>query len=197
MTMFDRRIVVIGLGAFILELTTSRAGLTSADPLDPWRWRIRYSPGMPPRPNAPWHFDFPHADGIHYVTTRSDPIRGRSVMRMRFRIVGDATFKATQGDAPARVRLYMQRRGDNMQWDHASYRFWSRPLDLAMGEYTLEEQLLPGRWTNVAGQHDEAGFWATLAEIENVGFTFGGIFAGHGVFAQGNARFQLLEFAVI
>jgi hypothetical protein len=92
---------------------------------------------MPPRPNAPWHFDFPHEDGIHYVTTRSGPIKDHSAMRMRFRIVGDATFKATQGDAPARVRLYMQRRGDNMRWDHASYRFWSRPLDLATGEYTL------------------------------------------------------------
>jgi hypothetical protein len=152
---------------------------------------------MPPRPNTPWHFDFPRVDGIHYVTTRSGPIRGRSVMRMRFRIAGDATFSATQGYAPARVRLYMQRRGDNMQWDHASYRFWSRPLDLAMGEYLLEEQLIPGQWINVAGQHDDAGFSATLAETENIGFTFGGTFAGHGVFAHGNARFHLLEFAVI
>ncbi len=36
-----------------------------------------------------------------------------------------------------------------------------------------------------------------MAEIENIGFTFGGIFAGHGVFTHGNARFHLLEFAVI
>ena len=50
------------------------------------------------------------------VTTRSGSIKDHLALRMWFRIVGGATFKATQGDAPARVRLYMQRRGDNMLW---------------------------------------------------------------------------------
>ena len=197
--MLDRRTVLTGLGALITDLNAQGAEdrTSSIDPLDPSRWNITHSPGMPPHPNAPWYFDFPHRDGIHYVTTRSKSISGRSAMRMRFRIDGNATFKATQGEAPARVRLYMQRRGDNWQWDHISYRFWSGPLDLSIGEYTLEGKLVPGQWINVGGKHDEAGFQPALAEVENIGFTFGGTFAGHGVYAEGDARFYLLEFAVL
>jgi hypothetical protein len=48
----------------------------------------------------------------------------------------------------------------------------------------------------VAGQTDEAGFQATLAALANVGFTFGGTFAGHGVYVTGDARFVLIEYTV-
>ena len=40
-------------------------------------------------------------------------------------------------------------------------------------------------------------FSAAIPNLENVGFTFGGTFAGHGVFVTGgNARFVLKEFSV-
>jgi hypothetical protein len=46
----------------------------------------------------------------------------------------------------------------------------------------VEEALTPDRWTSVGGQTDPAGFQALLNDLENVGFTFGGQFAGHGVY---------------
>jgi hypothetical protein len=54
----------------------------------------------------------------------------------------------------------------------------------------------PELWTNVGGQTDAAGLQAALADLENVGFTFGGKFAGHGVYAVGSARFVLTEYAL-
>jgi hypothetical protein len=51
----------------------------------------------------------------------------------------------------------------------------------------------PELWTNVGGQTDAAGLQAALADLENVGFTFGGKFAGHGVYAVGSARFVLTD----
>jgi hypothetical protein len=49
----------------------------------------------------------------------------------------------------------------------------------------------------VGGQTDPAGFQALLNDLENVGFTFGGQFAGHGVYVVGAARFVLTEYPAI
>jgi hypothetical protein len=140
-----------------------------------------------------WHFDFPQTPGsVHYVTRNTfEP--GRDMIRMRFRIEGSAEFKATEGRARAAVRLMIQRRGDTYSWDKAGYRFWSGPVQLAPGEFVVEEALTPDRWTNVGGQTDPAGFQELLNDLENVGFTFGGQFGGHGVYVIGAARFVLTE----
>ena len=60
----------------------ANATLDTGSLLDPSRWDIRYSPGMPAHPSADasggWHFDFPSPPGsINYVTiTINRPIRG-------------------------------------------------------------------------------------------------------------------------
>jgi hypothetical protein len=158
-----------------------------------------YSPGMPLHPivDGPnWYFDFPQTPGsIHYVT-RSAFETGRNVIVMRFRIEGSAEFKATEGSARAAMRLMIQRREDTYSWDKASYRFWSGPVQLAQAEFVVEEALTPNRWTNVGGQTDPAGFQELLNDLENVGFTFGGQFAGHGVYVVGAARFVLTEYTL-
>jgi hypothetical protein len=158
-----------------------------------------YSPGMPLHPIADgpnWYFDFPQAPGsIHYVTRNAVEPR-RNIIRMRFRIEGRMEFKATEGVARAAVRLMIQRRGDTYSWDKASYRFWSRPVQLAPGEFVVEEALTSDRWTNVGGRSDPGGFEALLNDLENVGFTFGGQFAGHGVYVIGAARFVLTEYTL-
>jgi hypothetical protein len=158
-----------------------------------------YSPGMSLHPIADgpnWYFDFPQApESVHYVTRNAfEP--GRNVIRMRFKIEGDAEFKATEGSARAAVRLMVQRRGDTYSSDKANYRFWSGPVQLAPGEFVVEEALTPDRWTNVGGQTDPAGFQALLDDLEKVGFTFGGQFAGHGVYAVGAARFVLTDYTL-
>jgi hypothetical protein len=158
-----------------------------------------YSPRMPLHPIADgpnWYFDFPQAPGsVHYVTRKAFET-GRNVIVMRFTTEGSAEFKATEGSARAAVRLMIQRHSDTYSWFKASYRFWSRPVQLAPGEFVVEEALTPDRWTNVGGQTDPAGFQALLNDLENIGFTFGGQFAGHGVYVVGAARFVLTEYTL-
>lgn len=165
------------------------------------QWTITYSTGLPvamlPAIDG-YYFDFPQAPGsVHYVT-RKVPESARSSIRMRIRIEGDAQFKATEGDAPAAVRLMVQRRGDTLSWDKVSFRFWSNPavIVLAPGEFILEVPLTPDQWTNVGGQQDAAGLQALLGDLDNIGFTFGGMFFGHGVYSIGPARFALLEYTL-
>ena len=158
-----------------------------------------FSPGMPLHPIADgpnWYFDFPQLPGsVHYVT-RNAFESGRDLIRIHFRITGHSEFKATEGSARAAVRLMIQRRGDSYSWDKASYRFWFGPVPLAPGEFVIEEALTPDRWTNVGGRTDPAGFRALLNDLETVGFTFGGQFAGHGVYVIGAGRFVLIEYAL-
>lgn len=158
-----------------------------------------YSPGMPLHPtmmNGGFYFDFPQSDGVHYVTRPvSEP--GRSVMTAAFDIDGSGQFVATQGTAPAAIRLFLQRRGDT--WSDAGgyehFRWWSVPLTLAIGSgFTLSAALTPDQWTNGIGQHNVDGFMTALGDLESVGVTFGGEFAGHGVYVVGSARFTMRSF---
>jgi hypothetical protein len=145
-----------------------------------------------------WYFDFPQSDGVHYVT-RTPIESGRNSARMNFKIQGDATFKEVDGSGPGMVRLFVQRRGDDWSGagDKASYRFWSPPLMLKIATHQMQYTFAPEHWTNVFGQSDPRGLQAVLADLESVGFTFGGRFAGHGVYAVGTARFVLTEYSLL
>lgn len=213
--MIDRRMFVVGA----LACTAMGRKPTPPPPpppiggdlsLNPAAWTIgpviggqNYSKGMPLHPaplGAGWAFDFPQADGVHYVTTAvAGSAVGRTAMALRFQIDGNAQFVATEGDASARVRLHFQRRGDN--WGGAgpmaSFRWYSGAfLELAPGGFTLIAPLVSEQWTNVYGQQDPAGFVAALNDIANIGMTFGGTFAGHGVYAAGAAKFICDQFTV-
>jgi hypothetical protein len=181
--------------------------------LDPASWVIgpiingrSYSPGMPLHPSPEvrgWSFPFPQADGVHYVSTPITPraLVPGSTVRMAFAIVGDAKFAATEGDAPARVRLFLQRRGDT--WNREYYRWWSVAyVDLGIGSYILAADLTGQQWLSVYGKRGEdpepaQGFAAALADVANIGMTFGGTFAGHGVYATGQAKFVLKDYALV
>ena len=181
--------------------------------LDPTLWEIgpvingrSYSPGMPLHPSPEvrgWSFYFPQSDGVHYVSTPVTPraLISSSTVRMAFAIVGDAKFTATEGDAPARVRLFLQRRGDT--WNREYYRWWSvEYVDLRIGSYILAADLTGQQWLSVYGKRGEdpepaQGFAAALADVASIGMTFGGTFAGHGVYATGQARFILKDYALV
>ena len=165
----------------------------------PGAWAIQYSPGMPQympqEADGTHYFFFPQQDGVHYVVT-AGPLRARVALQLLYHIDGDAKFYSVD-DPPqtqAKIRLFLQRRGDSMTWQHPSHRFWSAPLDLSPGEHQLLVPLTHDKWTNVAGQHDEANFRTALEDIANMGFTFGGTFAGHGAFSTAPAKFNLLSF---
>jgi hypothetical protein len=59
------------------------------------------------------------------------------------------------------------------------------------GEFTLTAPLSPDQWTSVFGQRGaevSSEFNTAISQLANVGFTFGGTFAGHGVYVTGGER---------
>lgn len=188
--------------AAILALALIIAGCSKDQPIirPISGWAILYSVNMPSTLDGNNSFAFPAVPGsVHYVLRGATPSDGRLSIRFRYRIEGDGVTQETdcggQACGSGLVRLMVQRRGDKLTWEYVNYRFWSQPMTLVPGEYTFEIQLDPTLWTNVGGQHDAAGFQALLSDLENVGFTFGGMFAGHGVgLTSGTLRFTLLEF---
>jgi hypothetical protein len=185
--------------------------------LDPTRWQIgpiirgkNYSPGMPAQPTTAgpgWSFSFPAEDGVHYVTTPlTGSVIGRRAVKARFAITGPGRLVPSQGDPPARARLFLQRRGDD--WSGAGafefYRWWSvGHVELTEGEHELAATLAPNQWSSVFGKRgDQFGgaeqFTTAMADLQAVGLTFGGTFAGHGVFAvEGPARFTLMSYQTV
>ena len=178
-------------------------------------WWFLYSPTMPAHPSAHpdfWSFDFPAQDGVHYLV---QPVSGyaSSTVRVTFRIetIGSPFFDWRTApnnicDNPASVRLYLQRRGDDMSAAKEFFRWWSNPVayTLAPGAGELVVPLDPAQWSSVLGKKgtDSAaarlGFEAALADLGNVGMTFGGgCYYGHGVFVTGGtARFIATEYEV-
>lgn len=164
-----------------------------------------YSPGMPHRSDGSFAFPrcsdpvSPKGPSVHYVT-RPAPTRLSGTMSLTFGIVGDGALVATEGSKSARVRLYLQRRGDDWAAENGTefYRWWSTDfVELEPGRHTLMVPLTHDRWTAVLGKGAEGPFKAALQSPLYIGFTFGGQFAGHGVCAtSGEARFVLRGFAV-
>jgi len=111
--------------------------------------------------------------------------------------------------SPAHVRLFFQERGDDLSGDDALqyYRWWQNKgaYELASGEAILSVPLTdPSQWSSVFGRTGDedsaalAGFRQAIANIGNVGFTFGGgCFYGHGVnVVNGTARFFAKSYVV-
>jgi hypothetical protein len=181
-------------------------------------WTFEYSPNMPKHPRASgngWQFDFPTERGVGYLTTAQKPASASESIRATIAIdtVGNPFFEyrteaANTCVAPATVRLYFQRRGDNMSGSgtYEYYRWWSNPVAYQLGSGGVE---LVGNladaslWTSVygrSGAENEPAFRAALADLGAVGFTFGGgCFFGHGVYVEpgtGQAVFNATEFTI-
>ena len=107
-------------------------------------------------------------------------------------------------DRPATVRLFLQRRDDPMsgEGDYEFYRRWSNVgAELKDRTVTLDVPLQPALWTSVFGKSGDANpcaFAAAMADLGNIGITFGGgCFFGHGVrILNGGAIFSMNRFAV-
>jgi hypothetical protein len=181
-------------------------------------WTLKFSPGMPRNPRAVpagWAFDFPTDGHVGYLVTDQRVKSAFNSITAVFSIdtAGNPFFDwRTESfntcPNPATVRLFVQRKGDDMSGDgpFEFYRWWSNPVAyvLAPGDAVLVGDLTdPAQWTSVFGRSataNEPAFRAALADIGNVGFTFGGgCFFGHGVFVTpgtGSATFTAAEFTV-
>lgn len=170
-------------------------------------WQIRFSSGVPTslKANADGsqYFDAPVAPGsVHYITKPSTPIKVGQTIRMVFLIAGGGKWWATEekDSVSARVRFMVQQKGDGMTSSEPDKRWWAQAyVELKDGDFALEAPLNGTVWSNVFGKTGTAtggGFATCLNNIGNIGFTFGGMFFGHGVYVEGKARFTLRSFTV-
>jgi hypothetical protein len=207
------------IGALALAALGS-AALAAVPPASAWEIGpiIRgknYSVGMPLQP-APtrtgWFFDFPYpsrdAGHVHYVTFDPGSLAGKSRLVVRYRIDAARGTRFVSQETPdqtATVSLFFQRRGDN--WSakgrYADYRWYAPPntvRPLAPGVHEIAISLDDPQWGSVWSQTaagDPHAFQASLANASRLGLVFGTRSArGHGVFATGPARFELLSFRV-
>jgi len=167
-------------------------------------WTIAYSHNVPPRmtqgEGGTYYFNFPDSDGVHYIMQQAPVLRAGQTVTMRFAIVGAGKLLPTEGEPPARVRLFLQQRGDRMTAREEFKRWWSvASVELGAGEFELTAELVPAQWSSVFGKKGAEvpdAFHSAIADLVHVGFTFGGMFAGHGVYVIGEARFVLKHFSV-
>ena len=162
-------------------------------------WTVLYSAGTPA--SFTDSVDIPQQPGsIHYVIKAPPPVTLGQTVSLTFTVEGDGEWKPTEGDPPARVRLFLWRKGDNLtgQGEYEFYRFWSSDSVSinSAGTYTFTEVLDPAKWTAVYGKGDVNGFNGCLSNLYGVGFTFGGMFAGHGVYSSGPSKFTVKDYTI-
>ena len=194
------KLCVISASALALVGCDDNRGASKAPVASCAQWTVQHSRNMPACIDG--SFDFPVGrDGVHYIVRPvREPLLGKTVA-MSFEIEGAAEFVALQNEEPktGRVRLYIQNSLDDGTRPFG--RWWSRDVVLARGAHTLSAVLVAERdeWSSVYGQRskDEAATFALdVSRAGSIGFTFGGMFAGHGVYATAPARFVLRSFEV-
>jgi len=174
-------------------------------------WQISYSPNMPSQMgtlgDGTYYFTFPRQDGVHYVTRVAvNSILVGQTITLSFSIEGDGTLVPSPsgsdpGTPPARVRLFLEQAGDTLTAGEEFKRWWSTDsVELKTGDFDLTVPVQPNKWSSVFGKTGDL----TPGQLENclkqlgaMGFTFGGMFAGHGVYAaDGSPRFILRSYTV-
>jgi hypothetical protein len=166
------RHLLITPAALLLLVMVSQAELSAAPAsahrpielsMNAGAWSFQYSPTMPAHPSSHpdgWSFDFPAQDGVHYLV---QPVTGYASgsLHAKFRVetTGNPIFDWRTNpnntcDNPASVRLYLQRRGDDMTAAKEFFRWWSNPLayTLAPGAAELIAPLNPAQWSSVLGK---------------------------------------------
>ena len=105
----------------------------------------------------------------------------------------------------AAARLYFQRRGDDLSAAKEFHRWWSIETFLLNSDTKagLTVALDPSLWSSVFGKAGNSSaevitaFQAAASDVQNVGVTFGGCYAGHGVYVvDGPARFIMTGYAL-
>jgi hypothetical protein len=167
-----------------------------------------YSGGMPLSPTQTsdgWAFDFPLSPGsVHYVTFHYGSLAGKTHIVIHYRIDADPNVQlfpvCCAQLAPIGPTLYFQQKGDD--WSTDGLRWWATfnsPTPMKAGDYTMDVPL-DGAWTSVetmTAANSPAQFSTAKQNADRVGFTFGGGDGyGHGVYANGTARFVLESFTI-
>jgi hypothetical protein len=178
-------------------------------------------------PNAAangWSFNFPvvadisscsaigKCPSINIVTTPyTTPIAIGKTVTMTFQIntTGTPQFNYMLDPtntcvSPATVHLFIEHANDDFLTE--TYQWWAIPSSavLAAGTVTLTAPITPDQWSDMYGNVGNldstrlAGFSDALANVGNIGMTFGGgCFLVHGVnISGGTAQFNLIDFQI-
>lgn len=184
----------------------SGGGGTVSGSLSPSGWSILNSKNMPAmmgQNSSGYYFDFPTEDGVHAVCKPPVGLQAGQNIRMEFNVSGSGSVVPVQGAPPAKVSLFMQRKGDNLSavGPYQQYRYYHSSAQLVNGDGLLEARLDPDQWTDVFGKRGTefpAQFAACIADAAMIGFVLGDPGAGataHGAYVRnGNARFTLKSF---
>ena len=220
MQIINNYVLMIGrFWKWLIALSCGRVVYLGENLMAPNKWCIgpriglkNYSVGMPPHPSRAlgvgFSFDFPlpgsgEVDYVAYNFRQPTDIRGALKIKMVYSVSGDGEVLPTEGaEVSGRLRLFIQRWGDNWsgQDEFASYRRWSAEyFDLTPGRHEIECPLdEPSFRIGVfGGAVDPTGFSSTIAAVEHIGFTFGGTFAGHGVYSTKPMLFTVESFQVV
>ena len=165
-------------------------------------WTTQYSTGVP-RTFTDTFF-FPPSDGVHYVVRRAPEVREGNVISLTFSLEGTGTLVPTKElTSIPRIRLYLQQKGDTLTASEPYKRWWStNNIELlSPGVYTLRTQVTSSQWSSVFGKNGSevpSEYLKCISNLGHIGFTFGGSFAGHGVYASsGQVTFKVIEFSIL
>jgi hypothetical protein len=167
-----------------------------------------YSPGLS-RPSPfrdGWGFTIGPRAEPHYVTFRHGSLRGKTQIRMRFRVEGPKGAiihgASCPTGSPSLVTLYFQRGGDD--WASDGGRWWASFAKVSLRGPMPETEIvapLNARWTSVLRMNARSNpneFAAAKANADRVGFTFGNCEGfGHGARATVPVRFVVTSFQVL
>jgi hypothetical protein len=185
--------------------------------LSPAKWAALYSQGATPAvvaaPGGGWYFDFPAkgAGDVHYVVSAINlnisALKSVTVSGTITSSGNPAYFPTDPAEGPpCKASVMLQQLGDNLSGvgNYQYYRWFSHiTIPLVDGPFRVTIPLTIDQWGPVGGPNNPPptntpaqGFAGALANLRNIGVTFGGqFFAGHGVsITQGSARFTCTAF---
>ncbi len=171
-----------------------------------------YSLGLPSTPTKVadgWSFAIGPRQQPHYVTLRHGSLRGKSQIKLKFRVDGPPTATISAGPnsdgtpctGPSAVLLYFQKSGDDWATDGA--RWWHAPSQVALSAPIPETEIiapLNAGWSSVLTMKQATNlpqFTAAKDGAERVGFTFANCAGyGHGAMASEKVQFVITDFKV-
>lgn len=140
--------------------------------------------------------------GVGYVYTGYNGNAAGKIITMTYTVSGTGTVvpSAASGSGPAQVRLFVWRKGDDLQCTATTewYRQWSATGvgPLTIGQHTITAVISDPGWTDCYAKTDAGQLAGVAANLLGIGFTFGAEFFGHGVYSTGQNTFTLNSFTV-
>ena len=202
--------------ALICLLLAARASTGGSPPSTSFGQWVTFGGGTGAGPNlfhkvnGLWQFTVPteaSKSTVNYAYTKAPALQLGQTVTLNYGVEGNATFAplpqkecgGVSGCGPAKIRLFLWEAGDDLscaKGSYEGYRQWSDEALLVLGDnQTLSAVLDPSKWTDCFGNN--FGLAQAVQHAQWIGFTFGGNFAGHGVWTtKGSATFTINSYTI-